>query len=110
MRPTTLAAIVPVSIELLKDAANAAQIIESALTSALSLKLDQAIMQGSGSESEPLGILNHDSVNTISSVGTRPIGRTSAQRSATSSRQITTAILSGWRGFTTRARARPTTV
>lgn len=70
LRPRTLAAIVPVSIELLEDASNSAQIIESSLQAALGLKLDQAVLFGSGAESEPRGITNQTGINTVESVGT----------------------------------------
>lgn len=69
LRPFTQAAIVPISIELMEDAANAAAIIESALRSAMGLKLDQAIMFGSGSEAVPRGIVNQEGVNTVDTVG-----------------------------------------
>ena len=70
LRPKVVAAIIPVSIELLEDAANAASIIESSLQAQLGLKLDQAILAGTGASAEPTGIRNHASVNTITSVGT----------------------------------------
>ncbi len=66
----TLACAVPLSLELMQDAPNAAQIAETALSAAIGLKLDQAILQGVGSEQEPLGILNTSNVNEIASVGT----------------------------------------
>ena len=65
----TLAAIVPVSIELLQDAPNAGNIIAQAITDALGLKLDQAILSGSGAANEPRGIRNWSGVNTVTSVG-----------------------------------------
>lgn len=70
LRPKTVAALVPVSIELLEDAPNAPQVIESAIGSALGLALDQAALAGTGAGAEPVGVRNHDSVNTIASVGT----------------------------------------
>ena len=70
LRPKVVAAIIPVSIELLEDAANAAAIIESSLQAQLGLKLDQAILSGTGASAEPTGIRNHSDVNTITSVGT----------------------------------------
>ena len=70
LRPKVVAAIIPVSIELLEDAANAASIIESSLQAQLGLKLDQAILSGTGASAEPTGIRNHGDVNTITSVGT----------------------------------------
>jgi len=70
LRAKTLAAIVPVSIEMLEDATNAGQIIEGALRAAMAQKLDQAALVGTGAASEPKGIRNHADVNTIASVGT----------------------------------------
>ena len=69
LRPKTLAAIIPVSLELLEDAANIGSFIESTLQAALGLKLDQAVLRGSGAESEPLGILNHPTINSVPTVG-----------------------------------------
>jgi HK97 family phage major capsid protein len=70
LRAKTLAAIVPVSIEMLEDASNAGQIIEAALRASMGLKLDQAALIGSGAEQNPKGIRNHDGVNAINTVGT----------------------------------------
>ncbi|MCH2210092.1 MAG: phage major capsid protein [Fuerstiella sp.] len=70
LRARTLAAIVPVSIEMLEDATNAGQIIESALQTSMARKLDQAALVGAGAASEPKGIRNHADINTIASVGT----------------------------------------
>ena len=70
LRPKVIAAIIPVSIELLEDASNAASIIESSLQAQLGLKLDQAILSGTGASAEPTGIRNHSDVNSITSVGT----------------------------------------
>ena len=70
LRPKVVAAIIPVSIELLEDASNAASIIESSLQAQLGLKLDQAILSGRGASAEPTGIRNHADVNSITSVGT----------------------------------------
>ncbi|MCH8830969.1 MAG: phage major capsid protein, partial [Planctomycetes bacterium] len=69
MRAKTLAAIVPVLIELIEDAPNIGSIIEMALQQALGLKLDQAALLGKGAETEPLGIVNTGSVNAITGVG-----------------------------------------
>jgi HK97 family phage major capsid protein len=69
LRAKTLAAIVPVSIELLEDAANAGQIIQSSLQQAMGLALDKAALMGSGAETEPLGIKNQAGVNAIAAVG-----------------------------------------
>ena len=70
LRPKTLAAIIPVSLELLEDLANAASVIQQTLANALGLALDQAILSGDGAGASPTGIRNHADVNTIASVGT----------------------------------------
>jgi len=66
LRSKTLAAIVPITLELLEDAANAPSVIESCVQSAIALKIDQACLAGSGAESEPLGVRNTTGVNTVS--------------------------------------------
>jgi HK97 family phage major capsid protein len=70
LRAKTLACIVPVSIEMLEDASNAASVIESALAASMAQKLDAAGLVGTGAASEPLGIRNHTGVNAITGVGT----------------------------------------
>ena len=70
LRPKTLAAIVPITIELLEDSANAAMVIEDALREALALALDQAALLGSGAESKPRGIRKQSNVNEVTGVGT----------------------------------------
>jgi len=69
LKAKTLAAVVPVSIELLEDANNAGSVIENALRSALGLALDQAVLNGSGT-TDPLGILQDSDVNTVAGIGT----------------------------------------
>jgi HK97 family phage major capsid protein len=61
--PKKLACIVPVSIEILEDAQNAAQLIQSAITNAMALELDRAILSGTGTAEQPLGIRNVAAVN-----------------------------------------------
>ena len=70
LRPKTLAAIVPATIEWAEDATNGAALIESALSAALAAELDRAVLLGDGSDAEPLGLLNHPSVPTTEGVGT----------------------------------------
>ncbi|MCX7399966.1 MAG: phage major capsid protein [Planctomycetales bacterium] len=70
LKARTLACIVPVSIEMLEDAANAPAIIEAALTAAMSQKLDAAGLYGSGAGAEPLGIKYASGTNSVTSVGT----------------------------------------
>ncbi|MBU4270385.1 MAG: phage major capsid protein [Planctomycetes bacterium] len=73
LRAKTLAAIVPVTLELLEDAANAASMIESAIGAQLALRLDQAALCGKGAESEPLGVRNTTGVGAVA-VGGAPTG------------------------------------
>jgi HK97 family phage major capsid protein len=70
LKARSLAAIIPITYELLEDAANAPSLIEQALGASLGLRLDQAALAGMGAESEPLGIRNTPNVGTIASVGT----------------------------------------
>jgi HK97 family phage major capsid protein len=70
LRPKTLSAMVPASLELLEDAPNAGQIISDALTKAMAVELDRAILEGSGAGAEPIGIVNTSGVNSQTSVGT----------------------------------------
>ena len=66
----TLACIIPISIELLEDAANAPALLEDAMSKAMGLKLDQAALAGAGAAAEPLGIRNITGTNSVASVGT----------------------------------------
>ncbi len=70
MRARTLACVVPITRELLEDAANAPSLIEQAISASMGLRLDQAALLGTGAESEPLGVRNCPTVNTVSGVGT----------------------------------------
>lgn len=70
LRARTLAAIVPVSIELLEDAANVASVLEAIIRRSMALALDKACLFGAGAESEPLGVKNYPDVNAQTSVGT----------------------------------------
>lgn len=70
LRAKTLAAIVPVSIEMLEDSSNARSVIEMALQASMGQSLDSAVLAGTGAESQPKGIRNHDDVNEVASVGT----------------------------------------
>jgi HK97 family phage major capsid protein len=74
LRAKTLAAIVPVSIEMLEDAANAPQIIEAALAAVLGQKLDAAGLYGTGAGAEPQGIKYASGTNSVTSVGTPTAG------------------------------------
>jgi HK97 family phage major capsid protein len=70
LRARTLAAIVPISIEMLEDAANAADQIKMLLQTALGAELDRAALMGTGGGEEPIGIVNTVGVDEQSSVGT----------------------------------------
>lgn len=65
LRPKKLAAIVPISIEMIEDAQNATSLIQAALTQAMAVAIDQAILSGAGTDAEPLGIRNQAGVNTV---------------------------------------------
>jgi len=64
----TLISIVKASVELVEDADQIDDTIESALASALSLELDRVSLRGSGTAPEPRGIRNQTGV-TIQSLG-----------------------------------------
>ena len=70
LRPRTLVAIVPISIELLEDVQNAETIIQSALQNSMAAAVDLACLVGTGTAEQPLGIRNTVGVNTQTSVGT----------------------------------------
>jgi len=57
---------VKISIELLQDSINIAEILQQVLTQTLALELDRAALFGSGSSNEPLGLFNTPNVNTVS--------------------------------------------
>ncbi|MEI8375357.1 MAG: phage major capsid protein [Planctomycetota bacterium] len=69
LRPLTLAAIIPLSIEVLQDAVNVEAVVTGALQRSLGLALDQAALLGKGSSSEPCGIVNFPGVNAVTSCG-----------------------------------------
>lgn len=69
LKAKTCAAIVPVSVEWVEDAANGAQLIESTLATVLGQELDRVALAGTGAASEPRGILNVSGVNTVGSIG-----------------------------------------
>jgi HK97 family phage major capsid protein len=51
-------------LELLEDAREFLSFMETALAQAVALKLDYAMLRGSGAAEEPLGLANDDNVNT----------------------------------------------
>lgn len=64
----SLAVAVPISKELLADAANAADIVESVLVSAMALEFDRAVLDGDGVR-KPKGIRNTTGVGTLAVSG-----------------------------------------
>lgn len=64
----SLAVAVPISKELLADAANAADIVESVLVSAMALEFDRAVLDGDGVQ-KPKGIRNTFGVGTLAVSG-----------------------------------------
>ena len=69
IRLKTLAVLIPLSVELVEDAPNIVQIIESVIAQSLALKMDQAALAGEGND-QPVGILNEEGTNEESGVGT----------------------------------------
>ncbi len=66
----TLAATIPISIELLEDAPNAASVIQNALVQRMALQVDKAALYGDGTQAAPRGLKNRiddatDPVNSI---------------------------------------------
>lgn len=66
LTPKSLGTIVKVPYELLADSVNIEDILQDALIKAMSVKLDQACLFGSGSGDEPLGLYNASGINTVS--------------------------------------------
>lgn len=64
----SLAVSIPISKELLADAANAADIVESVLVSAMALELDRAVLDGDGVR-KPKGIRTTPNVGTLAVSG-----------------------------------------
>ena len=69
MRPRMLATLLPFSLELAEDAQNSASVLQQAATNAMAVKMDQAILSGTGASGEPLGVLNTDNVNSQTGIG-----------------------------------------
>ncbi|MBA7615980.1 hypothetical protein ES703_23270 [subsurface metagenome] len=60
----TLMGLVKISIELAQDGINVENVIEEAMSDAIALALDLAVLNGSGAENQPTGILNTDGILT----------------------------------------------
>jgi HK97 family phage major capsid protein len=73
LAPKELAALVPVSNRLLRDAAenpDVEQVVRSDLAEVLALRADLAFLRGTGSAGEPLGITNSSGLTAAPSLGT----------------------------------------
>jgi HK97 family phage major capsid protein len=73
LSPKNLAALVPVSNRLLRDAADVPdveQVVQSDLAEVLSLRQDLAFIQGTGTGGEPLGIKNASGLTAAPNLGT----------------------------------------
>jgi len=64
LRARALAVYCEASLELMRDSANAGQIIEATITAALAQKLDATFLNGSGADPVPTGLLNATGVAT----------------------------------------------
>lgn len=58
----TLMALVKISVELAQDGLNVESVIEEAMSDAIALALDLAVLNGSGADNQPTGILNTDGI------------------------------------------------
>ena len=73
LRPRELAALVPISNRLLRDAAanpDVEQVIRDDLAEVLALRSDLAFLRGTGTSNEPLGIRNTPGLTAAPSLGT----------------------------------------
>jgi len=70
LRPKTLVCLIPVSVELMEDSTNVASTLETVIGEHMGLALDQAALNGNGTNGEPLGIQNTQGISTTGSLGT----------------------------------------
>lgn len=70
LKPKTIAALVPVSMETLEDVPNAGQVIEQALINAIAVEADRQMLEGTGASAEILGIANNAGINSATGIGT----------------------------------------
>jgi HK97 family phage major capsid protein len=95
LRARTLAAIVPVSIELMEDAANASSLISNALQQSMGVAIDKCMLSGYGTgEARPTGLKFTDGVNSQTSCGT-PTNSTAYAKLIAGVGQILTANFPG---------------
>lgn len=95
LKAKVLAVLVPISIELLEDSANAGPVIEQAIAAALGQKLDLAGLYGSGAGAEPLGIKYASGTNSVTSVGTPTAGASTWAKPLTGIKNILDANFPG---------------
>jgi len=65
LRAKTLACLTRLSVELVEDADNAAEVIEHAMAQSIALALDRAAIRGSGGGEEPTGLYHDADVNEL---------------------------------------------
>lgn len=71
LRPKTLAAFTKISRRVLHQSAGVAEkIVRMELVNSMALGLEQALINGSGSEKEPKGIVNYSGLTSTSAIGT----------------------------------------
>lgn len=70
LKPKTIAALVPVSMEMLEDVPNAGQVIEQALINAIAVEADRQMLEGTGASAQILGIANNTGINSATGIGT----------------------------------------
>jgi HK97 family phage major capsid protein len=66
LAPKKLACLVRLSRELLEDSVNIAAALEGAITGAMSVEMDRALLFGSGSSNQPTGLFNTSGINSVS--------------------------------------------
>jgi len=69
-RARTLAVYCKISLQLLRDSVNAADIIENTIASAIALKLDESALNGTGAAEEPTGLLHSSNVTDSAAAST----------------------------------------
>ncbi|MDI7245856.1 MAG: phage major capsid protein [Bacillota bacterium] len=91
----TLACLVRMSLELFEDAPTAGQAVERAISAAMALAIDKAVLLGSGTGEEPLGIANTTGIQSIS-MGTNGAAITSYDPFSQAAEKIATENGQAW--------------
>ena len=111
LRPKVVAALVPVSVELLEDSANAGQAIEMAIQGALGQALDRAALKGAGASCRAAGNReSHGRQHHHRRRHTDYLRKLSVPPSATCSQLIMTAKSRACPGFCRLLSPKPTTI